>query len=165
MRKGILLAGGRGTRLFPATLAVSKQLLPIYDKPLVYYPLTTLMLSGIRDILVITTPRDQEAFWSVLSDGADWGLSIEYRTQDSPRGIPEAFLIAEDWLENSPSCLVLGDNILHGDQLAARLQQVSETPAQNTIFAARVSNPEDYGVVEVDTEGMAISLDTKKSVF
>jgi glucose-1-phosphate thymidylyltransferase len=160
MRKGIILAGGRGTRLFPATIAVSKQLLPVYDKPMVYYPLTTLMLSGIRDILVITTPRDRDAYCSVLSDGADWGINIEYRVQDDPRGIAEAFIIAEDLLDGSSCSLILGDNIFYGDKLADRLKTVSDSQ-DNTVFAYRVSNPQDYGVVECDEGGAVISIEEK----
>lgn len=160
MRKGIILAGGRGTRLFPATIAVSKQLLPVYDKPMVYYPLTTLMLSGIQDILVITTPRDRDAYWSVLSDGANWGINIEYRVQDDPRGIADAFIIAEDWLNGASCSLILGDNIFHGDKLADRLKTISDAQ-DNTVFAHRVPNPQDYGVVECDEDGAVISIEEK----
>jgi len=160
MRKGIILAGGRGTRLFPATIAVSKQLLPVYDKPMVYYPLTTLMLSGIKDILVITTPRDRDAYWSVLSDGADWGINIEYRIQDAPRGIAEAFIIAEEWLDGASCSLILGDNIFHGDKLADRLCAVNESQG-STIFAYRVSDPREYGVVECDEAGAVLSIEEK----
>ena len=160
MRKGIILAGGRGTRLFPATIAVSKQLLPIYDKPMVYYPLTTLMLSGIKDILVITTPRDRDVYWSVLSDGADWGINIEYRIQDVPRGIAEAFIIAEEWLDGASCSLILGDNIFYGDKLADRLRASSEAPG-STIFAYRVPDPREYGVVECDEAGTVISIEEK----
>lgn len=160
MRKGIILAGGRGTRLFPATIAVSKQLLPVYDKPMVYYPLTTLMLSGIQDILVITTPRDRDSYWSVLSDGADWGINIEYRIQDAPRGIAEAFLLAENWLDGAACSLILGDNIFHGDKLADRLKSVSAS-SDNTVFAYRVSDPREYGVIECDANGSVISLEEK----
>jgi glucose-1-phosphate thymidylyltransferase len=160
MRKGIILAGGRGTRLFPATIAVSKQLLPIYDKPMVYYPLTTLMLSGIKDILIITTPRDRDAYWSVLSDGAAWGINIEYRIQDAPRGIAEAFIIAEEWLDGASCSLILGDNIFYGDKLADRLRAISEAQG-NTIFAYRVPDPREYGVVECDEAGAVISIEEK----
>jgi glucose-1-phosphate thymidylyltransferase len=160
MRKGIILAGGRGTRLFPATIAVSKQLLPIYDKPMVYYPLTTLMLSGIKDVLIITTPRDRDSYWSVLSDGADWGINIEYRIQDAPRGIAEAFIIAEEWLDGASCSLILGDNIFYGDKLADRLRTVSELQG-STIFAYRVPDPREYGVVECDEAGTVISIEEK----
>jgi len=160
MRKGIILAGGRGTRLYPATTAVSKQLLPIYDKPMVYYPLTTLMLSGIKDILIITTPRDRDAYWSALSDGADWGINIEYRIQDAPRGIAEAFIIAEEWLDGASCSLILGDNIFYGDKLADRLRAASEAH-HNTIFSYRVPDPREYGVVTCDEHGAVISLEEK----
>jgi glucose-1-phosphate thymidylyltransferase len=160
MRKGIILAGGMGTRLLPNTRAISKQLLPIYDKPTVYYPLTTLMLAGIRDILVITSPRDSHAFLATLGTGEELGIKISYAIQNSPRGIAEALLIAEEWLDGSSCCLILGDNLIHGDRLSVFLQEVTETK-DNTIFAYRVADPSQFGVVEVDKDGNIVSLEEK----
>jgi glucose-1-phosphate thymidylyltransferase len=160
MRKGIILAGGMGTRLLPNTRAISKQLLPIYDKPTVYYPLTTLMLAGIRDILVITSPRDSTAFLTTLGTGEELGIKISYATQPSPRGIAEALLIAEEWLDGSSCCLILGDNLIHGDRLSVFLQEVSGT-TDNTIFAYRVADPSQFGVVQVGQSGKIISLEEK----
>jgi glucose-1-phosphate thymidylyltransferase len=149
-RKGIILAGGRGTRLYPLTLAMSKQLLPIYDKPLIYYSLTTLMLAGIRDILVITTPEEIAQFQRLLGDGRQWGINLAYAIQDHPGGIAEAFLIGRKFLADSPSALILGDNIFYGDRLGARLTDSAEQSRGATVFACWVDDPERYGVIEFD---------------
>lgn len=156
--KGILLAGGSGTRLYPMTLAASKQLLPVYDKPMVYYPLSTLMLAGIRDIMIISTPADLPQFKRLLGDGSQFGVNFEYRSQPSPDGIPQAFLIAEDWLDNAPCALALGDNLIFADHLSAALRSAALRPTGATIFAYQVRDPERYGVVTFDNTGRALSV-------
>ena len=160
-RRGIILAGGSGTRLAPLTTAVSKQLMPVYDKPMIHYPLSTLMLAGVREVLIITTPHEQGAFQRLLGDGTKWGMQIDYAVQNRPDGLAQAFLIGKKFLSGHPSALVLGDNVFHGSELIGQLQNANKQTIGGTVFAYPVVDPERYGVVEFDSQGIVKSIEEK----
>ena len=160
-RKGIILAGGSGTRLYPLTLAISKQIMPVYDKPMIYYPLSILMQADIRDVLIITTPRDAETFKSLLGDGSQWGMKFEYKIQEKPNGLAEAFIIGEDFIGEDNVAMILGDNMFYGEHLAEKLKEANERENEATIFGYYVKDPRRYGVVEIDENGKAISIEEK----
>jgi len=163
-RKGIILAGGSGTRLYPLTISVSKQLMSVYDKPMIYYPLSTLMLAGINDILLITTPQDSAAFQNLLGDGSQWGINLQYAVQPSPDGLAQAFIIGEEFIGDSPVTLILGDNIFYSESLSTRLQSIAKEESGATVFGYYVNDPERYGVVAFDKEGVATSIEEKPEV-
>ena len=160
-RKGIILAGGSGTRLYPLTLAISKQIMPVYDKPMIYYPLSILMQADIRDVLIITTPRDAETFKSLLGDGSQWGMKFEYKIQEKPNGLAEAFIIGEDFIGQDNVAMILGDNMFYGEHLAEKLKEANERENEATIFGYYVKDPRAYGVVEIDNDGKAVSIEEK----
>ena len=160
-RKGIVLAGGSGTRLYPLTLAISKQIMPAYDKPMIYYPLSILMQSDIREVLIITTPRDSETFKTLLGDGSQWGMKFEYKIQEKPNGLAEAFIIGEDFIGEDNVAMILGDNMFYGEHLAEKLKQANERENEATIFGYYVKDPRAYGVVEIDEKGNAVSIEEK----
>ena len=160
-RKGIILAGGSGTRLYPLTLAISKQIMPVYDKPMIYYPLSILMQADIREVLIITTPRDLETFKSLLGDGSQWGMKFEYKVQEKPNGLAEAFIIGEDFIGDDNVAMILGDNMFYGEHLAEKLKEANERENEATIFGYYVKDPRAYGVVEIDKDGKAVSIEEK----